>query len=228
MSLLDLRKQKVLELKKRKWIDGKATIVVAMDYSWSMESLYRDGTVQSIVERLFPLALEFDDNGMLDFYLFHDSYRKLKPVTIENYKDYVDKNVTWEMGWTEYSPVLNAIYQDNFVESKLFGLMKSKKKVSDPVYVIFITDWDNRDHNETTELMQEISVDPMFIQFVWIGKSWFHYLEKLDDMKGRAHDNCDFFSVSNINSVSDDGLYENLLNEFPKYIQEVRAAGLIK
>ena len=33
-----------------------------MDYSGSMSTLYRDGIVQELVERLFPLALEFDDN----------------------------------------------------------------------------------------------------------------------------------------------------------------------
>lgn len=77
MSQLDLRKQLVLDLKKEKGIDGKAQVVVAMDYSGSMSQLYRNGAVQLLVERLFPLALGFDDNGTLDFYLFDGGCKEL-------------------------------------------------------------------------------------------------------------------------------------------------------
>lgn len=69
-QLLDLRKQQIVDLKKARGITTKAQVVVAMDYSGSMQYEYRDGTVQRLTEKLFPLALEFDDNGELDFYLF--------------------------------------------------------------------------------------------------------------------------------------------------------------
>lgn len=68
-----------------------------MDYSGSMSSLYANGTVQKIVERLFPLALGFDDNGALDFYLFDSGFRKLEPVTMSNYANYVRDHVTGPM-----------------------------------------------------------------------------------------------------------------------------------
>lgn len=111
---LDLRKQIVLDLKKTKGIETKAQVVVAMDYSGSMSSMYKDGTVQRLVERLFPLALGFDDNEELDFYLFHNGHVALPSVTKSNYATYIKDNVDGSMGGTSYAPVLRAIADSKF------------------------------------------------------------------------------------------------------------------
>lgn len=65
-----------------------------MDYSGSMSGEFRDGTVQRLTEKLFPLALEFDDNGELDFYLFSNGSDKRPSVTMKNYQTYVTNNCT--------------------------------------------------------------------------------------------------------------------------------------
>lgn len=93
-QLLDLRKQQIVELKKERGITTKAQVVVAMDYSGSMSGEFHDGTVQRLTEKLFPLALEFDDNGELDFYLFSNGSDKRPPVTMKNYQTYVTNNCT--------------------------------------------------------------------------------------------------------------------------------------
>lgn len=113
-QLLDLRKQQIVDLKKEKGITTKAQVVVAMDYSGSMSSLYSTGVVQSLVEKLFPLALEFDDNGTLDFYLFHDGVIPMEGVTMGNYANYVNTKVKGHMGGTNYYPVLKRIFDDKF------------------------------------------------------------------------------------------------------------------
>lgn len=91
---IDLRKQQIVDLKKEKGITTKAQVVVAMDYSGSMDGEYRNGTVQRLTEKLFPLALEFDDDGKLEFYLFSNGATKLAPVTLGNYSEYVRQNVS--------------------------------------------------------------------------------------------------------------------------------------
>ena len=89
---LDLNKQKVLDLKKAKGIDGQfAQVVFCVDYSGSMSSLYRSGAVQKVLERLFPVAMAFDDNQSMDFILFQYDYRKCPEVTPANLVDYVNK-----------------------------------------------------------------------------------------------------------------------------------------
>ena len=67
-SVISLDKTLIsLEKKSGFSFDGhRAKVAVAMDFSGSMSSLYRNGSVQSVLSRLMPLALRFDDNGELD------------------------------------------------------------------------------------------------------------------------------------------------------------------
>ena len=60
---------------------------------------------------------------------------------------------------------------------------------------------------------------PIFWQFVGIGGSDYGILEELDTMKKRVVDNADFFAIDNIDALSDEELYEKLLNEFPKWLK---------
>ncbi len=41
-------------------------------------------------------------------------------------------------------------------------------------------------------------------------------------MEGRYVDNANFFHTENIDKISDDQLYDKLLNEFPEWIKEAR------
>jgi len=47
-------------------------------------------------------------------------------------------------------------------------------------------------------------------------------LEKLDTMDGRVVDNANFFALDDIDRISDEQLYERLLNEFPQWLKEAR------
>ncbi|KJR46304.1 tellurium resistance protein [Desulfosporosinus sp. I2] len=55
----------------------------------------------------------------------------------------------------------------------------------------------------------------MFWQFVGIGRENYGILEKLDTMESRVVDNANFFALDDIDRISDEQLYERLLNEFP-------------
>lgn len=83
---ISLRKDKVISLAKERDLSGvKSRVALALDFSGSMSSLFEDGTVQSIIERLIPLALNFDDNGELDFWIFNDGAKKLDGITLDNF-----------------------------------------------------------------------------------------------------------------------------------------------
>ena len=56
----------VVDLSHKSGVDLGATsakVVVVLDFSGSMSTLYRNGTVQKTINRLVPLGLTFDDNG---------------------------------------------------------------------------------------------------------------------------------------------------------------------
>jgi hypothetical protein len=55
----------------------------------------------------------------------------------------------------------------------------------------------------------------------------FQFLEELDDMPGRFVDNADFFSVADPADLSDEQLYDLMMNEYPGWLKLARAQGLL-
>jgi hypothetical protein len=233
LEKIDLRKNHVLNLKKESGlgIDSKAQVVLALDYSYSMNPLYSNGTVQDTVERILPFGLAFDDNGEVDFYLFEDNSIKLpENITLKNLDGYIANKVygKYKMGGTNYAPVLNFIYR-NLSEAKkgFFGGAK-KVQMDTPVYVIFITDGNNYDKSETEEIIQKMSKEGFFVQFIGIGKEQFQFLDKLDNLPGRLIDNVNFFKINDIRNCPDNELYAGLMKEYPTWVKEAKTNNLIK
>lgn len=221
-NLLNLRKEKIqtLCLEKPTLLNSKARVALCLDYSGSMRKLYKDGTVQAIIERILPIAMQFDDDGEMELWLFDNSFRHLEPINLKNYYGYVEKNILankWHMGGTEYAPVINDI--------KKMYVEKNPAQISN--YIIFITDGDNSDKPATTSTIKDISKYPIFFEFIGIGHDKFAYLEKLDDLDGRYVDNADFFSVKDVNKMSDDEIYKKLLTEFPSWLEESKVQEMI-
>lgn len=218
---LDLRKEEVnlLCLEKPELSNLKSRVALVLDYSGSMGPLYRNGTVQSVVERILPIAMQFDDNAELDLWIFENGYKRLGAITKENFYGYVKNEIMakYRMGGTNYAPVMQDVAKKYINE----------EPASLPNYVIYITDGDNSDKTATTNFMKEVSKEPIFWQFVGVGNDSFAFLEKLDDMGGRYVDNADFFRIKDINKISDKELYNNLLNEYPEWLKLVKSKGMI-
>ena len=189
----------------------KARVVFCIDRSGSMYERYDRGEVQRVVERLFPVALKFDDDGKMECYSFNTKAKSHPDIDVNNIVGYVDNNIECD-GGTNYSPV-----------------MKTVTKIANvPTYVIFITDGDNQDKNASREFIREISDEPIFWKFIGIGNERFTFLEELDDMNGRVIDNADFVKIENISSISDDELYKLLMQEFSEWWTEAEKKGIIK
>lgn len=218
---INLRKEKVntICLTKKPLANLTARVVLAFDYSGSMGNLYRDGRVQEALERLFPIALRFDDDGEMGMWMFEEGFRRLKDVDIDNVDGYVRNEIMkYNMGGTKYGGVINDICSQYIT-----------KEPSDiPTYVIFVTDGDCWDPEIAEAAIKEASNHNIFWQFVGIGRASFKFLEELDDMPGRYLDNADFFSINSIKEMSDEDLYNKLLNEFPNWVTQARAKGMIK
>lgn len=224
VNLLKEREQKVgISLAKKTKEDIKIEAGFALDVSGSMRGLFTNGIVQNVVERLFPIAVKMDRNKELDMFLLSSNCCDVEnSITIGNFEGFVDSeiiksnkynDVLWHC--TNYAPVLQLIL-DKYKSSTL------------PVYIMFIVDGGNDDKKQTEEIMRELSKYPIFIQFVGIGNARFDFLEKLDNLTDRVVDNANFFKVSDINSMSDNELYDKLLNEFPTWLKEARTKGIVK
>lgn len=188
-----------------------ARVALAMDYSGSMSGLFNDGSVQDVITRLLPIALKFDDNGELESWLFSNGQERLTPANINNYSDYVRKvmmKANMRMGGTNYEPVLrDIVYHYKDIEPSTI-----------PAFIIFITDGDNWDKEETNRIVRELSNYNMFVQFVGIGHERFDYLRRLDDLKGRKCDNTGFTKVEDMNRMTDEELYTELLRQYKDWL----------
>ena len=220
MKKISLRKDKIISLaKERDLSDVRSRVALVLDFSYSMEDLFEDGTVQSIIERIIPLALHFDDNGELDFWIFSDGFKRLDGITLDNFYGLAKKVKKHNsMGGTKYAPVMQDV--DRFYIEE--------EPVNIPNYVIFITDGDNQDKERAEEIISKISHHPIFFQFIGVGRSSFEFLEKLDEMDGRYMDNANFFSVKDINFMSDDDLYDKLFAEFPSWLKNEKVQEMLK
>ena len=219
-QVLNLRKDKIksLNLSKPALQNHKARVGLVLDYSGSMNRLYRNGTVQAIIDRVLPIALEFDDNGEMDVWLFDDGYRRMPTITEHNYYGYVKNEISGHMGGTNYAPVMKDV----------MGKYLTEEPQSIPNYVIFITDGANFDKRETTATITEAANYPIFWQFIGIGGESFPYLEKLDDLKNRYVDNADFFTVSNVSDFYErDEIYNFLLNEYPGWLENSKVKTMV-
>lgn len=223
LKQLNLRKESIQSLcLEKKELNGLiARVCLVMDFSGSMDRLYKNGKVQEVIERLLPIAMQFDDNGVMEAWLFSNNYSRIPDISLNNYYDYINNNKLikkYHMGGTQYAPVIEDVCRKYIKE----------EPADIPTLVLFITDGDNSDKDYTTEIIKSSSNYPIFWQFVGIGNDRFDYLEHLDEMDGRFIDNANFFSVENLDRISDNELYNKLLGEYPEWISKAKSVGLLK
>ncbi|MDX8290907.1 VWA domain-containing protein [Metabacillus indicus] len=216
MSTINLMKKTAgIVLEKKKLTGVFARVGLVLDISGSMRSLYKDGTVQKVVERILAVASQFDDDGMLDVWVYDNEFTRLPSVTERDFENYVNREILFndsihKFGRNDEPPVMFDVMTKYLKE----------EPSSDPAFIVFINDGGCK--STIKKPVVSSSDKPLFWQFVGIGDSNFKVLENLDTMEGRFIDNANFFHVQNIDAMTDEELYDRLLNEFPDWIREAK------
>ncbi|MFF5996022.1 VWA domain-containing protein [Lysinibacillus sp. KU-BSD001] len=240
-KLLDLSKKAQISLEKVGLQHHNAKVALCLDISGSMAHLYRSGKIQNFAERILALGTRFDDDGSIDIFLFGKNAHDTGELTISNFNGFVNhliREYPLETS-TYYAKAMKAIRQH------YFGSAQNRKQPLSqnvPIYVMFVTDGDTFDKEETTKHIQESSYEPIFWQFMAIGESNkdvkkgffkslfqsdFTFLEQLDNLPGRYIDNADFFSVKDPSAISDNELYDLLMQEYPDWVKAAKGKALI-
>ncbi len=217
-QLVSLAKTFTVSLKKNKLEDCRAKVALVLDMSGSMSFRYQSGMVQEFVNRVVPVAVQFDDDGEFDCWFFGDTYKKMPSVNLRNYKDTVPEN------WFNLMRDLGFLNNEPEVMLDVLGAFKNSQE---PVYVIFLSDGGISQANEIKKVLTEASKYPIFWQFVGIGGKMYGILEQLDTMPGRYIDNANFFALDDLHDVSDAELYDRMLREFPLWLKEIQKRGMI-
>ena len=217
-EIISLVKPLVFELKKKNLETTVARVGLVLDISGSMVPRFKNGTVQSIVNKTLPLAVQFDDDGELDFWLYGTTARKMNSVNLKNYTTAVPedwKHLMLDLGGRNNEPIVMRMVVDEYKDTKV------------PAYVLFITDGGVNQKREIQNIITEASHLPIFWQFVGVGGKNYGILEKLDTMSGRYVDNAGFFALDDFKKVSNEELYARLLEEFPSWLEKIREKGMI-
>ncbi|WP_405117309.1 VWA domain-containing protein [Paenibacillus sp. FSL K6-1217] len=221
MSSINLRKKIVeLTLVKKQLTGVTARVGIVLDITGSMRSLYARGVVQEVVERILAVASKFDDNGSLDVWVYDTEFSRLPPVTEQELGSYVlthimNNDSIHKFGRNNEPPVMNDV----------IAKYTKEEPDSTPVFIIFIND--GGVVKLTRKVIMAASTLPVFWQFVGIGDSDFEVLKQLDTMSGRLVDNASFIHLDRIEDVSDEELYDQLLNEFPQWLKAAKAKRIL-
>ncbi|OWY80503.1 VWA domain-containing protein [Rhodococcus sp. BUPNP1] len=224
---LDMRKREVAKVLLDKGAPGvRARVVLVIDKTGSMNREYSSKRIHEVVERMVPIAVQVDDDGKLEPYLYAKSFARLPDIVVHEVdvwsSTYLHLNGTH--GGIDYGriggvndelPVMNEI-----IDSLVPGAAM-------PTLVLFFTDGGFTQKQKIADLMKSASALPAFWQFVGLGKANYGVLERLDTMSGRRVDNAGFFSVDDISKVTDAELYRRLLSEFPDWLKAAKNAGIV-
>lgn len=220
--LVSLAKKAQVSLEKAQLTEIKARVALVLDASGSMNNQYSRGRVQEVVNRLIPLAVHFDDDATIDCWAFAAKPQKLSDITLANHKDFI---ATDHEGWRDWDVGSRVNNEPKVMEQVIAYYLDYEDQV--PVYVLFISDGGVNENKKITKLMTEAAQRPLFWQFVGLGGRGYGILEKLDDLTGRVVDNCNFFALDDLHQVSEEQLYDQLMEEFPNWIKAARAKGIV-
>ena len=241
-QLVSLVKQAGVSLQKVGLLDHRAKVCLCLDISGSMGRLYKEGLVQRFAERILALGCKFDDDGEIDVFLFGKNVHHPAPMALSNCNTYVGQAITRHPleGDTRYGAAMQAIRAFYFPDAA--GGERTRPVTAElPVYVMFVTDGGTSDQATTEKQLRWASNEPIFWQFMGIGKgrkskskflaafadSDFPFLEKLDELQGRLVDNANYFSISSPDEHSDAELYDLLMTEYPGWLKLARGQGLL-
>ena len=237
---ISLRKEIVrVNLEKRGAAGVRARVVLVLDRSGSMRALYSSGAVGRLVERIAPVAAVLDDDGGLDAWTFADHCARLPTLRPTELTEWIERQVYIRAGNRQLPPLpdgglrvpdhLAGVFGGNNEPEVMREILETfAAEPGDPVLVLFFSDGGVNRSRQIEELLVKAAAEPVFWQFVGLGRSDYGILERFDSLPGRLVDNAGFFQVDDIDGITDAELYDLLLSEFPQWQAEARRLGVLR
>ncbi|MBT3154852.1 VWA domain-containing protein [Streptomyces sp. CHD11] len=237
---LSLRKEQVaVSLRKHGAAGVTARVILVLDASGSMSPLYSRGIVTDVVERMAAVAAQLDDDGEMQAWTFASSPARLPDLRLGELPDWLRLHVrVGEMSLFRRGRKKGL--DPSQVDMRDVGIQNEEQKVisevrafvrehraSAPTLVLFFSDGGVYRNKEIERELREAVEEPVFWQFVGLGRSDYGVLERFDTLPGRRVDNVGFFAVDDITTVPDAELYDRLLSEFPLWITAAGRAGIL-
>ncbi|MGW0575975.1 VWA domain-containing protein [Streptomyces sp. NPDC002920] len=239
---LSLRKEQVaVSLSKRGAVGLRARVVLVLDASGSMAFLYSRGVVADVVERMAAVVAQLDDDGEMQAWTFASNAARLPDLRLGELPEWLRLHVRGgEISLFRRGRKPRKGMEPGQVDMRTVGIQNEEQKAiaevrayvrenpaAVPTLVLFFSDGGvYRDAAIERELREAVE-EPVFWQFVGLGRANYGVLERFDTLPGRRVDNVGFFAVDDIATVPDPELYDRLLSEFPAWITAAGRAGIL-
>ncbi|KAB2972232.1 VWA domain-containing protein [Streptomyces sp. SS1-1] len=207
-------------------LDGaRAAVYLVMDYSGSMKPFYKDGSVQTLADRVLGLSAHLDDDGRVPVVFFSTDVDAVTEIALDAHQGRIERIVSGlgHMGRTSYHLAMDAVI-DHYLDSGS----------TEPALVVFQTDGGPINRLAAERYLCKAARLPLFWQFVGFGdrgSKQFDFLRRLDDLpvpEKRVVDNAGFFHAgADPSAMPDDELYDRLVGEFPQWLAAARARGIV-
>lgn len=239
---LSLRKEQVaVSLEKHGAAGVTARVVLVLDASGSMSFLYSKGVVADVVERMAAVAAQLDDDGEMQAWTFASHAARLPDLHLGDLPEWLRLHVrVGELSLFGRSRKPRKGLRAGQVDMRAVGIQNEEQKAiaqvrqyvrdhpaTAPTLVLFFSDGGVYRNAEIERELREAVEEPIFWQFVGMGRANYGVLERFGTLPGRRVDNVGFFAVDDISKVSDPELYDRLLSEFPAWMTAASQAGIL-
>ncbi|GAA2383774.1 hypothetical protein GCM10010420_02360 [Streptomyces glaucosporus] len=239
---LSLRREQVAaSLREHGAEEVRARVILVLDASGSMTVLYGKETVAGVVERMAAVAAHLDNDGEMQAWTFATHPARLPDLRIGELPEWIRSHVrAGEMSLFGRPRKRPEELEPDQVDMRLVGIRNKEQRVVAevrahvrenpvpvPTLVLFFSDGDVRRDREVDRELREAAEEPVFWQFVGLGRRDYGALERFDTLPDRRVDNAGFFAVDDIDQVPDQELYGRLLSEFPSWVEAARRAGVL-
>ncbi|MFD3543240.1 VWA domain-containing protein [Streptomyces sp. NPDC058662] len=239
---LSLRKRQVAVSLSKQGVTGlTARIVLVLDASGSMSAHYTRGTVRGVAERMAAVAAQLDDDGQMQAWTFASQPARLPDLVLGELPEWLRLHVrVGQLSLFGRKKPPKGL-EPGQVDMRAVGIGNEEQKViaevrayvrahpvPDPTLVLFFSDGGVYRNAEIERELRAAVEEPLFWQFIGLGRAQYGVLERFDTLPGRRVDNVGFFAVDDIDTISDPELYDRLLSEFPSWIRAARQAGILR
>ncbi|MFJ6658583.1 VWA domain-containing protein [Streptomyces sp. NPDC091377] len=238
---LSLRKEQVAVSLRKHGVEGvTARVILVLDASGSMAALYTRGVVADVVERMAAVSAQLDDDGEMQAWTFASNPARLPDLRLGELPEWLRLHVRVGQLSLFGRKRTKRGMEPGQVDMKAVGIQNEEQKViaevrtfvrenpaAAPTLVLFFSDGGVYRNAQIEQELRAAVEEPIFWQFVGLGKANYGVLERFNTLTGRRVDNVGFFAVDDISSVPDAELYDRLLSEFPSWIREAGRAGIL-
>ena len=228
---VDLQEQDLQPvLASMKLLQVEANVGVVFDDSTSMEHEYEEGHVQQMAARNLALALAWDPDKKADVFALNKG-PYIGTMELNSFDGFIGRNIQAN-GNTRFAPALRAVIKHYtppqprsslpvWLRNALFGAPEPAKQAI-PAFVVFYTDGEVQDEDETRQVLRELAGTNIFVQFVGMGETPCTFLENLTYAAGSGARNVGFFKMpcEDDNAVVCDAwLYQQLTEPFSEWLR---------